>query len=70
MPLVKSLTAREIFGRCWQVKEHLWGGEFWTDVFFVSTVGRHGDEAMIGKYIKNQGNEYRKRDSDYPLVLF
>ena len=24
--LVKSLTAREIFRRCPQVKKHLWGG--------------------------------------------
>jgi len=26
--LVKSLTAREVFGRCPQVKKQLWGGEF------------------------------------------
>ncbi len=68
--LVKSLTAREIFKRCPQVKEQLWGGEFWTDVFFADTVGRHGDEAMISKYVKHQGDEYRELHSDYQLALF
>ena len=49
--LLKSLTAREIFKRCPQVKKKLWGGEFWTDGYFASTVGKHGDEHMIGKYV-------------------
>ena len=55
--LLKSLTAREVFKRCPQVKKKLWGGEFWSDGYFASTVGKHGDEGMIGKYVKNQGNE-------------
>src|SRR5271170_4132500 len=54
--MIKSLTAREIFKRCPEVKKILWGGEFWTDGYFASTVGKHGDENMIGKYVKNQGN--------------
>lgn len=68
--MVKSLTAREIFCRCPQVKKQLWGGEFWTDGYFASTVGKHGDEAMIGKYVKNQGKEYHKLHSDHQLALF
>ena len=68
--MVKSLTAREIFRRCPQVKKQLWGGEFWTDGYFASTVGKHGDEAMIGKYVKNQGSEYHKLHSDHQLALF
>jgi REP element-mobilizing transposase RayT len=47
--LVKSLTAREIFKRCPQVKKQLWGGEFWTDGYFASTVGKHGNEEVIGQ---------------------
>lgn len=65
--LLKSLTAREIFKRCPQVKKKLWGGEFWTDGYFASTVGKHGDENMIGKYVKNQGNEYSKLHEDRQL---
>ncbi|PHM26096.1 IS200/IS605 family transposase [Xenorhabdus budapestensis] len=68
--LIKSLTAREIFKRCPQVKKELWGGEFWTDGYFASTVGKHGDEQMIGKYVKNQGKEYNKLHSDYQFALF
>ena len=36
--IIKSVTAREIFKRCPQVKKKLWGGEFWTDGYFASTV--------------------------------
>ncbi|WP_416776448.1 IS200/IS605 family transposase [Xenorhabdus budapestensis] len=68
--LIKSLTAREIFKRCPQVKKELWGGEFWTDGYSASTVGKHGDEQMIGKYVKNQGKEYNKLHSDYQFALF
>lgn len=68
--MVKSLTAREIFRRCPQVKKQLWGGEFWSDGYFASTVGKHGDEEMIGRYVKNQGKEYNKLHSDHQLALF
>ena len=67
---IKSLTAREIFRRCPQVKKQLWGGEFWTDGYFASTVGKHGDENMIGKYVKNQGNNYHKLHEDRQLAMF
>ena len=68
--LLKSITAKEVFKRCPQVKKKLWGGEFWTDGYFASTVGKHGDEMTIGKYVKNQGNEYQKLHSDIQLGLF
>jgi REP element-mobilizing transposase RayT len=68
--MVKSLTAREIFRRCPEVKKKLWGGEFWSDGYFASTVGKHGDEAMISKYVKGQGDEYQKLHSDHQLALF
>jgi len=68
--MLKSLTAREVLKRCPQVKKQLWGGEFWTDGYFASTVGKHGNEDMIGKYVKNQGLEYQKLHEDNQLVLF
>jgi REP element-mobilizing transposase RayT len=37
--MIKSLTAREVFKRCPQVKSKLWGGEIWSDGYFASTVG-------------------------------
>jgi putative transposase len=68
--MLKSLTAREVFRRCPQVKKKLWGGEFWTDGYFASSVGKHGDEQMIGKYVQNQCKNYQKLHQDHQLALF
>jgi putative transposase len=68
--MIKSLTAQEVFKRCPQVKKKLWGGEFWTDGYFASTVGKHGNEDMIGNYVKKQGEEYQKLHEDRQLALF
>ncbi len=65
---LKRLTAREVFKRCPQVKQKLWGGEFWRDGYVASTVGKHGDEGMIARSVKNQGNDYLKLHRDEPLV--
>lgn len=54
--IIKSITAREIFRKAPEVKKQLWGGQFWTDGYFVSTVGKHGDEEMIANYVKKQGD--------------
>ena len=54
---VKSLTARRIFAEQPEVKKKLWGGEFWTDGYFVSTVGRNTTESIIREYVKNQGTQ-------------
>ena len=35
----KSITAREIFRRQPSVKKALWGGEFWSDGYYVATAG-------------------------------
>ncbi len=53
--MVKILIAREIFRRLPKLKKLLWGGEFWTNVYFVNTVGQHGNEDTIKNYVKNQG---------------
>jgi putative transposase len=68
--MIKSITAREVFRRCPKVKKQLWGGEFWTDGYFASTVGRHGDEQMIGQYVKKQGKAYQQLHRDNQLALF
>ena len=54
--LIKSITAREIFKACPEVKKYLWGGKFWSEGYFVSTVGAHGNEQMIKNYVQQQGN--------------
>ena len=55
--IVKSITAREIFKRAPEVKRKLWGGEFWTDGYYVNTVSRNGSEETVRKYVKEQGIE-------------
>ena len=67
---IKSITAREVFKRCPEVKKQLWGGEFWTDGYFASTVGKYGDETKITTYVINQGQEYIKLYEDKQLRLF
>jgi len=54
---IKSITARELFRRLPSVKEVLWGGEFWTDGYYIETVGKKGNETVIQKYIQSQGKE-------------
>ena len=52
---IKSITAKEIFRQLPEVKKYLWGGVFWSDGYYISTVGAHGSEEMIKQYVKNQG---------------
>ena len=60
--LIKSITARQIFAQFPDVKIKLWGGEFWTDGYFVATVGKNTNEEAIAAYVKNQGKykEYKQ----------
>ena len=51
--MVKSIIAREVFKNHPEVKEKLWGGEFWTDGYFVNTVSKFGDETSISKYVRD-----------------
>ncbi|PTY06096.1 IS200/IS605 family transposase [Verrucomicrobia bacterium LW23] len=68
---IKSIIAREVFRLCPQVKKQLWGGEFWTDGYFASTVSKYGNEATISKYVKEQGGgEYKKLHEDQQMTLF
>ena len=70
--MLKSITAREIFRKHPDVKKQLWGGEFWTDGYYVSTVGKHADESVISKYVREQGvgNEYDQLHKATQLRLF
>ena len=60
--MLKSITAKELFRLHPEVKQKLWGGQFWTDGYYVSTVGAHTNELVIREYVKKQGHEkeYKK----------
>ena len=62
--MIKSMTARELFRRHPDLKRELWGGELWTDGFFIATVGEGGNRDVIRAYVKQQGL------SDAQLKLF
>src|SRR3990167_57516 len=55
--LIKSITARELFKRHPDLKRELWGGELWTDGFFIATVGGGGSLDVIRAYVAKQGQK-------------
>ena len=55
--LIKSITAKKIFKEVPEVKNQLWGGEFWSDGYYFATVSGRGSKSTIENYIKNQGRE-------------
>ena len=58
---IKSITAREIFKACPEVKKKLWGGQFWSNGYFVTTVGQHGNENTIQHYILKQRSKVEEQ---------
>ena len=54
------------------LKEQLWECEFWTKGYFMSTVGKHGDEQKLRNYAKNQdsGKSFYKAFQQKQLKLF
>lgn len=64
--IIKSITAREMFKRFEEIKEELWGGEFWSDGGYVATVGEGTNADIIRNYIKKQGRKLEQlRLSDF-----
>ena len=55
--VVKSITAIELFKRHPDLKEELWGGEFWSDGGYVGSVGEGVNADVIRNYIKKQGRK-------------
>jgi REP element-mobilizing transposase RayT len=61
--MVKSLTARALFVRLPRLRKALWGEELWSSGYFISSVGKHRNEAAISRYVRGQGGGmYRRLD--------
>ncbi len=56
----KSVTAKELFQRLPGLRKELWGGEFWSDGYYVATVGERGDWSVVEKYVSSQGAKTSK----------
>ncbi len=67
---IKSITARMIFKSHPEVKKFLWGRQFWTNGYYINTVGHYGNLNMITNYIKNQGHKEYVQLHHQPLTLF
>ena len=59
--MIKSLTARMVFKVNPEVKKKLWGGEFWSDGYWMVTVSQNAPEKVIREYVKNQGHDQYKQ---------
>jgi putative transposase len=53
---IKTLTATPCL-KLPEIKSQLWGGEFWTDGYYISTISNRGNRKVIEKYIQNQGRK-------------
>ncbi len=65
--IFKSITARQIFKLKPEVKKELWGGQFWTDGYYVGTVGEKANWYTMEQYVINQG---KPKESLKQLTLF
>ena len=63
---LKSLSARTIFREFPQIKQQLWGGEFWEDGYFARTVGDKVTADIVRRYIQ----AHRDAPDDGQLDLF
>ena len=64
--IYKSITARRLFIEFPALKTELWGGEFWTDGYYVATVGERNNWDTVANYVKNQGSP----ENQLPLRKF
>lgn len=61
--IMKSISAREIFEEFPRLRKQLWAGEFWSNGYFVRSVGDNVTSEIIKRYIRYQD------DSDKPHQL-
>jgi putative transposase len=55
--VIKSISAKMVFKEFPEVKKELWGGEFWSDGYFVRSVGDKVTSDLIRRYIKYHQEE-------------
>ena len=53
--IFKSITAKQLFLRFPELRKELWGGEFWTDGYYIATVSERGNWNVVEQYVRNQG---------------
>lgn len=67
---IKGILGRMLFKAHPEVKRFLWGGQFWTDGYYINTVGQYGNLSLITNYVKNQGiKEYVQLHQEHPTLF-
>ena len=59
---IKSITGKKVRELHPEVKDEYWKNQFWTDGYFIATVGRDADEKTIANYVRSQGTD------DYEII--
>ncbi len=67
---IKSITAKKMFEKHPEVKTFLWGRQFWTDGYYINTVGQYGNLSMLENYVKKQGIKNYHQIHHQNLTLF
>jgi len=57
MQICKSILAIQTFKQFPELREELWGGEFWTDGGHIDTVGDGKGLEQIKDYVRKQGQD-------------
>ncbi len=65
--MFKRITARELFKRFPQLRKSLWGGELWSDGYYLATVSERGNWQVVNRYVENQG---KTEDEQLKLTLW
>ena len=60
--VLKSVSARELFKQHPELRETLWGGELWSNGYFVRSVGDEVTADVIRRYIKLQHEDQLRLD--------
>ena len=62
--VMKSISARELFREFPRLRRELWGGQLWSDGYFVRAVGDKVTSEVIRRYI-----EYHEHQQDGAVQL-
>ena len=57
MNVIKSNTARALYGEFPQLRKSHWGGKLWADGYYVGSAGEHITSDLIKQYIEYQSKE-------------
>ena len=70
MQILKSISAKMMFKQFPEIKrKYLWWWSFWSDWWYIWTVGEWTNEEIVKKYIRDQGDE-KERELYKQLTLF